>query len=105
MTRLAGRLAYDCAKEIGGGARLIEDFKRQCRDRARQLAEIGDMKPKLICMVVICVLGSRLQSDLLAQAAEPTNYLRAVVAELEKAWPTNRRVNIVCHGHSVPAGY
>jgi hypothetical protein len=32
-------------------------------------------------------------------------YLADVVAELEKQYPTNRIINIVCHGHSVPAGY
>ena len=37
--------------------------------------------------------------------AVPSSYLASVVAELEKAWPRNRTVNIVCHGHSVPAGY
>jgi lysophospholipase L1-like esterase len=42
---------------------------------------------------------------LLAQSADRTNYLRSLVAELKKAWPANRTVNIVCHGHSVPAGY
>ena len=25
--------------------------------------------------------------------------------ELEKTWPDNRTVTVVCHGHSVPAGY
>ena len=25
--------------------------------------------------------------------------------EMSKYWPTNRTINIVCHGHSVPAGY
>ncbi len=32
-------------------------------------------------------------------------YLRDVVAEMTKAWPKNHTINIVCHGHSVPAGY
>jgi len=32
-------------------------------------------------------------------------YLAPVTAELAKPWPANRIVNIVCHGHSVPAGY
>lgn len=40
-----------------------------------------------------------------AQVASPTNYLAPVVARLEVKWPKNRAVNIVCHGHSVPAGY
>jgi hypothetical protein len=35
----------------------------------------------------------------------PTNYLADVSALLARRWPTNRSINIVCHGHSVPAGY
>ncbi len=37
--------------------------------------------------------------------ANPKTYLQPIAVELEKAWPSNRTVNIVCHGHSVPAGY
>lgn len=33
------------------------------------------------------------------------NYLSDLAALLKKPWPGNRTVNIVCHGHSVPAGY
>jgi lysophospholipase L1-like esterase len=40
-----------------------------------------------------------------AQTADEKGYLREVVAEFRKQWPANRTVNIVCHGHSVPAGY
>jgi acyl-CoA thioesterase-1 len=40
-----------------------------------------------------------------AQLADPANYLADVTAMLRLQWPTNRAVNIVCHGHSVPAGY
>jgi len=32
-------------------------------------------------------------------------YLGDVVAALKAHWPQNRAVNILCHGHSVPAGY
>jgi hypothetical protein len=42
-------------------------------------------------LFLITVLAARLP----AQVAEPTNYLQSVVAELEKTWPANRRVNIV----------
>lgn len=38
-------------------------------------------------------------------AADPATYLKPVIAELRKHWPENRRVDVVCHGHSVPAGY
>ena len=37
--------------------------------------------------------------------ARPDAYLSGVVAELTRQWPANRTINIVCHGHSVPAGY
>ena len=33
------------------------------------------------------------------------NYLNDLRDILETKWPGNRTVNIVCHGHSVPAGY
>ena len=37
--------------------------------------------------------------------ADRATYLSDIVALLKKQWPANRTVNIVCHGHSVPAGY
>jgi len=37
--------------------------------------------------------------------ATPATYLAGVSHELEQRWPANHTVNIVCHGHSVPAGY
>ena len=33
------------------------------------------------------------------------NYLSPILDALAVQWPNNRTVNIVCHGHSVPAGY
>lgn len=33
------------------------------------------------------------------------NYLDPLLNELAVQWPKNRLINIVCHGHSVPAGY
>ena len=37
--------------------------------------------------------------------ADKETYLIKVLQEMGKTWPGNRMVNIVCHGHSVPAGY
>ena len=37
--------------------------------------------------------------------ADPKTYLAGVCRELTKSWPANRTIRIVCHGHSVPAGY
>ena len=50
-----------------------------------------------------CVLLARAAD--LDQTASPANYLAPVVLKLEQAWPDNHLVNIVFHGHSVPAGY
>jgi len=33
------------------------------------------------------------------------SYLSGLCAMLKRPWPDNRTLNIVCHGHSVPAGY
>jgi len=32
-------------------------------------------------------------------------YLADIVTELHRQWPDNRAIQVVCHGHSVPAGY
>jgi lysophospholipase L1-like esterase len=37
--------------------------------------------------------------------AERETYLNDTKVELRKEWPDNRTVNLVFHGHSVPAGY
>jgi acyl-CoA thioesterase-1 len=34
-----------------------------------------------------------------------SDYLKDIKAELKKEWPNNRTINLVFHGHSVPAGY
>jgi acyl-CoA thioesterase I len=40
-----------------------------------------------------------------ASPADPGTYLNDLKTELEKQWPNNRTINLVFHGHSVPAGY
>ena len=40
-----------------------------------------------------------------SQPADKKVYLQRVIDLLSTDWPHNRTVNIVCHGHSVPAGY
>ncbi|HTN06508.1 SGNH/GDSL hydrolase family protein [Agriterribacter sp.] len=37
--------------------------------------------------------------------ANPATYLDEIKTALKKEWPNNRTVNLVFHGHSVPAGY
>jgi acyl-CoA thioesterase I len=54
------------------------------------------------------ILTSCSSLNIVETPAAPVNqqtYLAGTCAELMKSWPTNRTVTIVCHGHSVPAGY
>jgi lysophospholipase L1-like esterase len=37
--------------------------------------------------------------------ADPSDYLSDIKTTLKKEWPGNRTINLVFHGHSVPAGY
>lgn len=37
--------------------------------------------------------------------ANPSDYLNDLKIEFQKKWPENRTINLVFHGHSVPAGY
>jgi acyl-CoA thioesterase I len=55
---------------------------------------------KLIVALLLCL-------TLHAQAgtANPSTYLSDFVRALDLPWPKNRTMTIVCHGHSVPAGY
>ena len=39
------------------------------------------------------------------QMASPAEFSMPLVQLFEAQWPQNRTVTIVCHGHSVPAGY
>lgn len=40
-----------------------------------------------------------------AQIADSTTYLNDLKSEMKIEWPKNRTINIIFHGHSVPAGY
>jgi acyl-CoA thioesterase-1 len=37
--------------------------------------------------------------------ADPASYLNDLKTEMRKEWPKNKTINLVFHGHSVPAGY
>lgn len=52
--------------------------------------------------LMVCFLGLSIQA--LSQASS-SSYLPEIKQELLKEWPKNRTINLVFHGHSVPAGY
>lgn len=57
---------------------------------------------KKFCLLIIlghlCVFAANAQKD-------SSGYLQTVIAALQKQWPNNKTINLVFHGHSVPAGY
>lgn len=50
----------------------------------------------------VCTSMSALAASV---CADPNTYLLDVVRQAQAAWPHNRTINLVFHGHSVPAGY
>jgi lysophospholipase L1-like esterase len=56
----------------------------------------------LVALAWISAVGSEPGAPALA---DPKSYLAEVTSLLSKDWPSNRTVTIVCHGHSVVAGY
>ena len=71
------------------------------------------MKPtryelKVIAAVVILVHAQQAlaqQPTAPVGVADQASYLADLSMLLKATWPRNRTINIVCHGHSVPAGY
>lgn len=65
-------------------------------------------KLKGIAVVVILVHSQQAfaqQPTAPVRAADQASYLADLSTLLKATWPQNRTINIVCHGHSVPAGY
>jgi len=53
---------------------------------------------------LLCVLSSY-QPATEKRIAGTDHYLNEIKASLQKEWPNNKTINLVFHGHSVPAGY
>jgi len=51
----------------------------------------------------ICSLGYCQDAEL--ERINPSTYLNDLKREMQIQWPNNRTINLVFHGHSVPAGY
>ncbi len=61
------------------------------------------MKHLLFAVVLMLIFSckNRPKTEPFSQA----DYLKGLKTELKKEWPKNRTINLVFHGHSVPAGY
>ena len=58
------------------------------------------MKKHLV--IFVCLFLSHVTRS---QIADQKTYLADIQAIMKTEWPKNRTVNLVFHGHSVPAGY
>ena len=63
------------------------------------------LKFALTALLVLVALGSAAAAEGTPPAVAAPDYLRDLWAAMQVDWPKNRLLNIVCHGHSVPAGY
>ena len=68
------------------------------------------LKPMIFFVIILISLSgcANHEQDLSVKEigiANPTKYLKKISLLLKQEWPHNRTINIVCHGHSVPAGY
>src|SRR5438132_6042675 len=63
------------------------------------------MRREVFMLRAAVLLGASLLIPTSAAEADKATYLSVLAELLKKEWPKNRTVNIVCHGHSVPAGY
>jgi lysophospholipase L1-like esterase len=61
---------------------------------------------KILLLLSIVLFGLQAYSqNIESDNTDPANYLTDLKTELQIKWPKNRTINIVFHGHSVPAGY
>lgn len=58
------------------------------------------MKSTLLILFATVLVSFQINSS-----ADPSSYLNDLKTEMRKEWPKNRTINLVFHGHSVPAGY
>ncbi|WP_423129237.1 SGNH/GDSL hydrolase family protein [Gaoshiqia sp. Z1-71] len=62
------------------------------------------MRKYFLVILVLSVFGGRSNAQE-TWVADQSAYLLAIKDELQIKWPNNRTINLVFHGHSVPAGY
>ena len=64
---------------------------------------INAIKIKYFNIVILACVCLSFRAD--TGIADPSYYLDDIKTELQKQWPKNRTINLVFHGHSVPAGF
>jgi hypothetical protein len=60
---------------------------------------------RILCILLVGAWRFGIRAESAPSAADRSTYLSEIARVLQTDWPKNRTVTIVCHGHSVPAGY
>jgi acyl-CoA thioesterase I len=60
---------------------------------------------KIIYFIFALILFHSGQKTEKVNTLTSSDYLNGIKTELKKEWPQNRTINLVFHGHSVPAGF
>lgn len=63
------------------------------------------MKFSILLLFLFSIQVIQAQSLTTSDVTAETDYLAELKQELALEWPKNRAINVVFHGHSVPAGY
>ena len=67
---------------------------------------LNGMNKKLLLFLPFMLIGvTAYGQQNKTETANVASYLSDLKIEMQKEWPKNRTINIVFHGHSVPAGY
>ena len=69
------------------------------------MTDIGNSEIKDTVRIFESVPHDTGNINLSVKSSFPDRYLDDIKNQLRKEWPNNRTVNLVFHGHSVPAGY
>lgn len=56
-------------------------------------------------LIMVMVMFLAIPGKMAIGQADHADYLKDIKVELKKEWPANRTINLVFHGHSVPAGF
>jgi acyl-CoA thioesterase-1 len=65
----------------------------------------GGVLATILLLTFLAAPASEGETMTHTNSAQTSTYLAPLIKQLGIKWSANRTINIVCHGHSVPAGY
>ncbi len=95
-------MEWDDASEF---EKCLIPFRFVCSKERHEISEHKGEVMKNIYLILFTVTVTACHTTTAVRTADPVSYLNPIKSELEKTWPENRTINLLFHGHSVPAGY